>query len=159
MNLKLLTMANTYTQMNIHAVFSVRSRGNFISARWRDELHRYIAGILKETDNYSLAVGGYKDHIHVLFELNPKASVSSVLQNVKAKSSKWINIKGFVAGKFELQKGYGAFSCSRSQRDNIMKYIMNQEFHHKLNTFKDEYMEMLRRNEVDYNDDYLFEFY
>jgi REP element-mobilizing transposase RayT len=152
-------MANTYTQMNVHAVFSVKGRGNFISKKWQDELHRYIAGTLKETNNYSLAVGGFKDHVHIFFELNPSMSVSMVLQNVKAKSSKRINHRAFAAGKFEWQSGYGAFTYSRSQRNDVIKYIMNQEEHHGKRSFKDEYLELLRRNEIKYEEAYLFEFY
>jgi REP element-mobilizing transposase RayT len=152
-------MVNTYTQMNVHGVFSVKGRGNFISKIWQDELHRYIAGILKETNNYSLSVGGYKDHVHIFFELNPTISVSDVLKNVKSKSSKWINTKSFVDGKFEWQAGYGAFTYSRSQRNDVIRYIMNQEEHHGKRSFKDEYLELLLRNEIKYEDAYLFEFY
>ena len=152
-------MANTYTQMNIHAVFAVKGRGNFISIKWRDELFRYLAGILKETKNYSLAVGGFRDHVHIFFELHPTISVSDILKNVKAKSSKWINGKGFVPGKFEWQAGYGAFTNSRSQRDWVINYIMAQEEHHGKRSFKDEYLELLRKNEIKYDDAYLFEFY
>ena len=152
-------MANTYTQMNVHAVFSVKGRGNFISSKWKDELFKYIAGTLKGTKNYSLAVGGYKDHVHVFFELNPTISVSDVLKNMKSKSSKWINTKGFVSGKFEWQKGYGAFTYSRSQRNDVINYIMKQKEHHGKNSFREEYLELLRRNEIKYEDAYLFEFY
>ena len=152
-------MANTYTQLNVHAVFSVKGRGNFIANNWSDQLHRYIAGTLKETKNYSLSVGGYKDHVHIFFELNPAISVSDILKNVKAKSSKWINLEGFVAGKFEWQSGYGAFTCSRSQRNDVIRYIMNQEEHHRKRSFKDEYLDLLRKNEIKYEDAYLFEFY
>ncbi|MBK6285577.1 MAG: IS200/IS605 family transposase [Draconibacterium sp.] len=152
-------MANTYTQLNVHAVFSVKGRRNFISKKWSEELHKYIAGTLKETKNFSLAVGGYKDHVHIFFELNPSISVSDVLKNVKSKSSKWINIKNFVSGKFEWQAGYGAFTYSRSQRNAVIKYIMKQEEHHGKHSFKDEYLELLRRNEIKYEDAYIFEFY
>lgn len=152
-------MANTYTQMNVHAVFSVKGRGNFIVENWRDELHRYIAGTLRETKNYSLAVGGYQDHVHIFFELNPAIAVSDILKNVKSKSSKWINTKDFVAGKFEWQSGYGAFTYSRSQRNNVIKYIMNQKEHHRKRSFKNEYLELLRKNEIKYEDAWLFEFY
>ncbi|WP_430812677.1 MULTISPECIES: IS200/IS605 family transposase [unclassified Carboxylicivirga] len=152
-------MANTYTQMNIHAVFAVRGRVNCITQVWRDELHKYIAGTLRETNNYSLAVGGYSDHVHIFFELHPTSSVSEVLRNVKAKSSKWINTRGFVSGTFEWQAGYGAFSYSRSQRSNVIKYIMNQEEHHGKKSFKDEYLALLQTFEIDYNDVYLFDFY
>lgn len=152
-------MANTYTQLNVHAVFSVKGRGNYISKEWIDELHKYLAGTLKETKNYSLAVGGVKDHVHIFFELNPSISVSDVMKNVKSKSSKWINTKNFVAGKFEWQSGYGAITYSRSQRNDVIKYIMKQEEHHGKHSFKDEYLELLRRNEIKYEDAYIFEFY
>jgi len=152
-------MANTYTQLNVHAVFSVKGRGNFISKQWRDELYRYIAGTLTETKNYSLSVGGYCDHVHIFFELNPANAVSDVLRNVKAKSSKWINTRNFVAGKFEWQAGYGVFTYSRSQRNKVINYIMKQEEHHKKRTFKEEYLELLKNNDIKYNDTYIFEFY
>jgi len=152
-------MANTYTQLNVHAVFSVKGRGNYIAEKWCNELYKYIAGTLKETNNYSLAVGGYKDHVHIFFELNPTISVSDVLKNVKSKSSKWLNTKGFIAGKFEWQSGYGAFTYSRSQRNDVIKYIMKQKEHHGKRSFKDEYLELLQRNDIKYEDAYLFEFY
>jgi len=152
-------MANTYTQLNVHAVFSVSGRENLILKNWETELFKYLAGILSGTDNYSMSVGGYRDHVHLFFELNPRNSVSDVLQNVKSKSSKWINERRFVPGKFTWQKGYGAFTYSRTQRNRVIQYIMEQEKHHQRQTFREEYLEMLIRNEVDYNDAYLFEFY
>lgn len=152
-------MANTYTQMNVHAVFSVKGRGNFISNNWSETLHRYIAGTLKKTNNFSLAVNGHRDHVHIFFELNPSTSVSEVLQNVKSKSSKWINLQRLASGKFEWQAGYGAFTYSRSQRKDVINYIINQKEHHGKRSFKDEYLELLQKNEIKYNDAYLFEFY
>jgi REP element-mobilizing transposase RayT len=152
-------MANTYTQMNIHAVFSVKGRGNFISEKWNDELFKYVSGTLKETKNYSLAVGGHRDHVHVFFELHPTNSVSDVLKNIKSKSSKWINEKRLVDGHFQWQAGYGGFTYSRSQRNDVIKYIMNQKNHHSSKSFKDEYLDLLRKNEIKYDDAYVFEFY
>jgi REP element-mobilizing transposase RayT len=152
-------MANTYTQMNVHAVFSVKGRGNFISEKWNDELFKYVSGTLKETKNYSLAVGGHRDHVHVFFELHPTNSVSDVLKNIKSKSSKWINEKRLVDGHFQWQAGYGGFTYSRSQRNDVIKYIMNQKNHHSSKSFKDEYLDLLRKNEIKYDDAYVFEFY
>ncbi|MCL3780960.1 IS200/IS605 family transposase [Prolixibacteraceae bacterium JC049] len=152
-------MANTYTQMNVHAVFSVKGRGNFISDKWSEQLHRYIAGTLNETNNYSLAVNGYRDHVHIFFELSTSCSVSTVLQNVKSKSSKWINQQRLAGGKFEWQTGYSAFTYSRSQRENVINYIIDQKRHHGKRSFKDEYLELLRKNEIEYDDAYLFDFY
>jgi len=123
-------MANTYTQINIHAVFAVKGRQSFLSEKFSDELFRYMSGILKNINQYSLAVNGYKDHVHLLFELNPPTSLSDIIRLVKTNSSKWLNERNFVQGKFSWQEGYGAFSHSKSQRDDVIKYILNQEKHH-----------------------------
>lgn len=152
-------MANTYTQLNIHAVFSVLGRQNLLSDKLRPELFKYISGILKNSKQFPLAVNGYKDHVHVFFELHPTTSVSEIIQIVKTNSSKWINENKFLARKFNWQKGYGAFSYSRSQRNNVINYITNQEKHHAKSSFKEEYLELLQKFEIDYNDAYLFEFY
>lgn len=114
-------MANTYTQLNVQAVFAVKGRDNFITSNFRDELFGYISGILKNIKQYPLAVNGYKDHVHIFFELNPSSSVSEVLEIVKANSSKWINTKKFVKGHFEWQRGYGGFTYSRSQRNDVIQ--------------------------------------
>ncbi len=106
-----------------------------------------------------LAVGGWKDHVHILFGLPVAVSISEFMSAVKANSSKWINEQHFVRGKFQWQEGYGAFSYLKSQRDIVIKYIMNQEEHHKIKSFKEEYVKMLTDFEVIYNDKYLFEFY
>jgi len=152
-------MANTYTQINIHAVFAVKGRQNLLVDKFRNDLFRYIQGILKNQEQFALAVNGYKDHVHIFFELNPKYAISDIMRDVKASSSKWINDNKFVVGKFAWQEGYGGFSYSRSQRDNVINYIVNQENHHKKNTFKDEYLELLRKFEIEFKDEYVFEFY
>ncbi len=151
-------MANTYTQISIQAVFAVRGRENIIADPWRDGLHQYIAGIIRK-EATSLAVGGWRDHVHIFFGLPPTMSISDLLQKVKANSSKWINEQNFVMGKFQWQEGYGAFSYSRSQRDVVIKYIMNQEQHHKKKPFREEYLEALEKFEITYEPKYLFEFY
>jgi len=152
-------MANTYTQINIHAVFSVKGRENIITQMFRDRLHQYIAGIINSTGNYSLAVNGYKDHIHLFFEQNPARALSDVIKDIKANSSKWINENHFVSGHFSWQEGYGAFSYSRSQRNSVIKYIMEQEKHHTVKPFREEYLELLRKFEIPFENDYVFEFY
>jgi len=152
-------MANTYTQINIHAVFSVKGRQNILTNNFREELFKYISGILNKNKQFSLAVNGYKDHIHIFFELNPNNSVSEIMRIVKANSSKWINENKFVKGKFAWQEGYGAFSYSRSQRSIVIDYIINQEKHHKKSTFKDEYLELLNKFEIPFEGQYIFEFY
>lgn len=152
-------MANTYTQMNVQAVFTVKGRENFLLSSFRERLFEYIYGILKGIDQFPLAVNGYKDHVHLFFELNPSSSVSDIMEKVKANSSKWINEKHLVPGKFEWQRGYGAFTYSKSQRDNVIKYIINQEKHHQQKPFKEEYLEMLQKFEIEYDGRYIFEFY
>ena len=151
-------MANTYTQLNIHGVFSILGRENLLQDKFRYELFKYISGILKNNKQFPLAVNGYKDHVHIFFEIHPTTSVSEMMQILKSNSSKWINENKFLQGKFSWQSGYGAFSHSRSQRDDVTNYIMNQEKHHSKRSFNDEYLELLRKFEIDYNNAYLFEF-
>lgn len=152
-------MANTYTQINIHAVFSVKGRENLLMENFKDELFKYISGILNNNKQFSLAVNGYKDHVHLFFELHPTTALSDIMRIVKTNSSKWINEKRFIRGKFSWQKGYGAFSYSKSQRDNVIKYIMQQETHHKKQTFRDEYLNLLKKFDIKFDDHYVFEFY
>lgn len=152
-------MANTYSQITIHAVFAVKHRENFITKKWRDNLHQYISGIITNKGAKSLAVGGWKDHVHILFGMPVTTSIADFMSAVKSNSSKWINEQQLVKGKFQWQSGYGAFSYARSQRDIVIKYIMNQEEHHRAKTFKEEYLKMLRDFDITYDNDYLFEFY
>jgi REP element-mobilizing transposase RayT len=152
-------MANTYTQINVQAVFSVKGRENFLGSGFREKLFEYISGILKGVGQFPLAVNGDRDHVHIFFELNPSTSVADVMEKVKANSSKWINENHFVAGRFEWQKGYGAFTYSRSQRDSVINYIANQEQHHQRRSFRKEYLDLLQKFEVEFDERYVFEFY
>ncbi len=138
-------MAKTFSQINIHCVFAVKNRENIITNDFREDLHKYMSGVLRKSNTYPLSIGGWKDHIHIFFELNPDSNVSDIMRILKASSSKWINDKKLVNGKFQWQEGYGAFSYSRSQRDSVIKYIKNQEKHHKSKTFREEYFELLRK--------------
>lgn len=152
-------MANTYSQISIHTIFAVKHRENFILNSWRDRLHQYIAGTLQKMGNTPLAVGGWRDHIHAFFGMPVTCCISDLIGAVKANSSKWINKHRFVRGNFEWQSGFAAFSYSRSQRDDVIKYIMRQEEHHRVKTFREEYLEMLNDFSIDYDEKYLFEFY
>lgn len=152
-------MANTYTQMNVHAVFAVYGRENIITKNFRDELHKYIYGILTNLKQYPLAVNRWKDHVHIFFEMLPVSILSDIVQVVKANSSKWINEIKYIQGKFNWQKGYGGFTYSKSQRDTVINYIVNQEKHHSQTTFKIEYLELLKNFNIPFEDKYLFEFY
>ena len=152
-------MANTYSQLKVHCVFAVKGRENIITKDFRDDLHRHMAGILKNDGAYPLSVGGWKDHVHAFFELPVTLSVADQMRMLKATSSKWINDKRLVRGKFSWQEGYGAFSYSRSQRDSVIRYIMNQEVHHKKITFREEYLGFLKKFHIQYDERYLFDFY
>ncbi len=152
-------MANTYTQINIHVIFSVKGRENVILNSFKDRLFEYISGILSKNGQFSLAVNGYKDHVHLFFELSPNLSLSDIVRIVKSSSSKWINNQKFVNGKFAWQEGYAAFSYTKSQRNNVIKYIMNQEKHHQTTTFKQEYLQILKNFEINFDKKYIFEFY
>lgn len=152
-------MPASYSQLNIHCVFAVKGRENFITTSFRDRLHRYISGILRGDGSYPLAVNGWMDHVHTFFELPATMSVSDQMRMIKASSSKWINENKFLRGRFRWQEGYGAFSYSRSQRDTVIQYIANQESHHKTKTFREEYLELLAQFDIPFKDNYLFEFY
>ncbi len=152
-------MANTYSQINIQCVFAVQGRQNFITKNFRNDLHQYMAGILRDDGSYPLAVNGWLDHVHAFFELPVTMSISDQMRMLKATSSKWINSQKFLKREFKWQGGYGAFSYSRSQRDKVIKYIMNQEAHHAKSSFRTEYLSLLREFEIPFHDKYVFEFY
>jgi REP element-mobilizing transposase RayT len=152
-------MANTYSQLNIRCVFAVKGRENIITSNFRDDLHRYMSGILKNDGSFPLAVNGWLDHVHAFFELPVTMKVSDQMRMLKATSSKWINDNKLVKGKFSWQEGYGAFSYSRSQRNSVIQYIIKQEEHHKRQTFREEYLELLEKFEIPFEHKYIFEFY
>lgn len=152
-------MADTYSQLSIHCVFSVKGRENIITKDFRDDLHRYMSGILQNDGSFPLAVNGWLDHVHVFFELPVTMCVSDQMRMLKASSSKWINDNKFVKGKFGWQEGYGAFSYSRSQRHSVIEYIINQEEHHRNKTFREEYLGLLKKFEIPFDNKYVFEFY
>jgi REP element-mobilizing transposase RayT len=149
-------MANTYTQIYLHIVFSVKNWQCLISNNFRDELYKYVSGIIKNKKHKLLAVNGMPDHIHIFIGLNPSISVSESVRDIKANSSKFINERKFVKGRFEWQEGFGAFSYSHSQIDSVIKYINNQKKHHKKRTFKEEYLELLKKFNVVYDERYVF---
>ena len=153
----IIIMANTYTQIHIHAVFAVQNRLSLIQNGWREELYKYITGIVENTrhNHKLLQIGGMPDHIHALIGMRPTQSLSDLIQDIKGSSSLWINKKRFVMGKFSWQEGYGAFSYGKSQIDNVVKYIKNQEKHHKKRDFAEEYMEFLKLFEVEFDERYV----
>jgi putative transposase len=150
-------MANTYSQVYLQYIFAVKGRHNLISPAYNNELQKYITGIVQNRKQKMLAINNVPDHIHLLVGFGTTMSMGDFMEEVKAISSKFINGKGWMGGKFEWQRGYGVFSYSRSQIDSVIKYILKQQVHHKRQSFKDEYLEFLKRFEVEYDDRYLFE--
>ena len=138
-------------------MFSVKGRQNLILKSFREELHKYITGIVQNRDQKMLAVYCMPDHTHILIGLRPSISISDLVRDIKAGSSKFINDKKMVRGKFNWQEGFGVFSYSRSQVDNVIRYILKQEEHHKKKTFKEEYIDLLKKFEIEYEEKYLFE--
>lgn len=149
-------MADTYTQIHLQFVFAVKHRDSLIRDIWKEELYKYITGIVQNKGHKLLAINGMPDHLHIFVGMRPIQSVSDLLKDIKQNSSLWINQKGFVNGKFEWQEGYGAFSYSKSHVYQVIKYIDNQEEHHKRATFREEYLDFLQKFEIDYNEKYIF---
>lgn len=149
-------MANTYTQIHLHIIFAVKYRESIIRDSWKDELYRYITGIVQNNKHKMIAINGMPDHIHLLVGMRPTQSVSELLQDIKGNSSKWINEKKFIKSRFEWQEGYGAFSYSKSQLKNVVTYIENQEEHHRKKTFREEYLDFLKAFEVVFDEKFIF---
>lgn len=149
-------MANTYTQIHIQAVFTVQNRDCIITDRWRNELYKYITGIVQNNKHRLLAINGMPDHIHILFGFRPSQSLSDLMQDIKGGSSRWINERRFVNGKFSWQEGYGAFSYSKSDLPDVIRYIECQQQYHRKEKFMDEYLGLLNSFEIDYKDEFIF---
>jgi putative transposase len=149
-------MANTYSQIYIHIVFAVKGRDSLVSKKWKNELYKYITGIITNEGQKLLAINGMSDHIHILIGLKPTMALSNLVRDIKANSSKFINDQKWIMGKFEWQQGYGAFSYSHSQLGNIINYIQNQEEHHKTKTFREEYIEFLNLYNIEFKNEFIF---
>lgn len=149
-------MANTYSQIHIQFVFAVKHRDCVIHSSWKNELYKYITGIVQNNNHKLICINGMPDHIHILIGMRPSQSISVLLQDIKGSSSKWINEKKLVKGKFEWQEGYGAFSYGKSQVKDVVMYIKNQEEHHKKKSFKEEYLDFLKKFEIDYDEKFIF---
>ncbi len=149
-------MANTSMQIHIQAVFTIQNRDSIINNKWKDELYKYITCIIQNNGHKVLAINGMPNHIHVLFRMRPARSLSDLLQDIKGVSSKWINEKRLVPGKFSWQEGYGAFSYCRKELPHIIDYINNQQEHHKNKSFMAEYLDLLNEFEIEFDEWYVF---
>lgn len=150
-------MSGTFSQVYIQIVFAVKGRENLIISKWKDELHRYISGIITNKEQKSIIVNSMPDHIHVFIGLRPSMAISDLVRDIKNNSSNFINEKKWVKGKFSWQEGYGVFSYSHSQIETVYNYILNQEEHHKKKTFREEYLDFLRKFNIEYQEKYLFD--
>ena len=152
-------MANTYTQLLIHIAFAVKNRDALIRKEWKNDLAKYITGIIRIHKHKLLAIETMPDHIHILIGYNVNQLIPKLVEEIKTSSNKWINENKFSNYKFDWQTGYGAFTYSKSQLDNIVNYILNQEKHHKGKSFQEEYIELLEKFDVKFIEEYLFNFF
>lgn len=149
-------MPGTFSQIYIQVVFAVQNREYMIQSSWEEELYKYISGIVKNKEQKMLAIHGMPDHIHFLIGMKPSCCLSDLVREVKKSSTEFIKEKKFSRFKFNWQEGYGAFSYSHSQIDSVVKYIMNQKAQHKKHTFREEYLDFLKKFEIEFKDEYLF---
>lgn len=150
-------MADTYTQIYIHIVFAVQNRKALIKPKWEEELYKYITGIIQNKGQKMLAINGTHNHIHFLIGMKPTCCLSDLVREVKKASNAFINERKLTPYNFRWQEGFGAFSYSRSQLTNVIQYIANQKVHHNKDTFQEEYLAFLNSFDVDFKDEYLFD--
>ena len=152
-------MANTYTQLFVQLVFAVQGRESLIPKSNRESIHKYITSVVQNDEHKMLSLFCMPDHIHLFVGLNPDIAISNLVLDIKRASTNFIKDNKLSHAPFHWQKGYGAFSYSKSHVSNVVEYILNQEAHHAKKTFRQEYLEFLEKFEVEYNEKYLFEFY
>ncbi len=150
-------MANTYHQIYLQMVFAVKYRNAVIDKLWKSQLFGVIGNLINETNCKTIIVNGVEDHVHCFVGLRPVVSVSDLMKAVKAKSSKYINDHSLTPARFEWQEGYGVFSYSQRDVDTVYKYIQYQVEHHKIQTFREEYLELLKEFRVEYDEQYIFQ--
>jgi len=147
----------TFTKLTYHVVFSTKYRKPLITGELRNRLYEYIGGIVRGLNGYLIEIGGIEDHVHLLANFSPATALSASIRDVKANACRWANETAAVRGRFEWQKGYGAFTVSYSQIEAVRQYIQNQHEHHKTSSFHDEYLALLSRHEIHFEERYLFE--
>jgi len=150
-------MAGTFSQIYIQYVFAVKGRSNLLQKPWREEVFKYMSGIISGKNQKSIIINGVADHVHLLVGLKPSMSISDLIRDIKNNSTNFINQQNYIHGKFSWQDGYGAFSYSHSQINNVYQYILNQEEHHRVKTFKEEYLDFLHEFEIEHNEKFLFD--
>lgn len=149
-------MADSYSKIYIQVIFAVEGRQNLLKEQWRTEVFKYIAGIIKGKGHKPIIVNGVEDHVHCFIGLKPFMALSDLVRDIKNNSTNFINRRHFVQNKFNWQNGYGAFSYGHSQIDSVYRYILNQKEHHRKRSFREEYLEFLKKFEIEFNEEYLF---
>jgi putative transposase len=150
-------MAGTFSQIYIQVVFAVKGRKNLLQKPWRDEVFKYMAGIIKGKKQKPIIVNGVSDHVHLFIGLKPSVALSDLVRDVKNNTTNFINEKKYIPGKFSWQEGFGSFSYAQSQIGRVYQYILYQEEHHCQKTFKAEYLEFLQKFEIEFDEKYLFD--
>jgi len=150
-------MPGTYSQIYIQIVFAVKGRNSLINSSWEERLYKYITGIVQNKGQKLIAINGMPDHIHIFIGMKPSCCLSDLVREIKKSSNEFIKEENFSLQKFNWQDGYGSFSYGQSQIDDVVKYIMNQKIHHQKKTFKQEYIDFLKKFKIEYEDKYLFE--
>ena len=145
--------------MYVQLVFAVKNREALLTKEIRNRVFGYMSGIITNLKHKSIIVNGTSNHVHILLGLNPSISVSDTVHDIKRSSSLFINNEKLFSGKFSWQEGYGGFTYSRSQIADVYKYIENQELHHKKRTFREEYIDILTKNEIEFDQQFLFDFW
>jgi putative transposase len=149
-------MANTYSQIYVHVIFAVQARECLLKKHFKEDVHKYITGIIHHRGQKLIAINSMPDHIHLLIGLKPDVALSDLVRDVKAISAKFINEKKWFRGRFRWQEGFAAFSYSHSQVGRVVRYIQNQEIHHAKN-FRDEYLQLLRKFQVEFDHRYILQ--
>lgn len=150
-------MANTYSQIYVQIVFAVQGRQNLILDAYKEEIQKYITGIVRNQKQKLIVINGMPDHLHILIGLTPNMALSDLVRDIESDSSAFINGKKWFRGKFNWQEGFGAFSYGRSQLSQVVKYIRDQEKHHQHRSFKEEYLSLLRKFQIEFSEEYLFD--
>ena len=150
-------MANTYTQLFVHIIFGPKGCNNSIPPQIKEKIHKYITGVIQQSKNKLIAINSMPDHIHILVGLNPEQSIANLVRDIKRASTEYLRSNNLIGSNFYWQSGYGAFSYSQSQIDNVIKYINNQQIHHKRKTFYEEYLEFLEKFKIQFDKKYILD--
>ena len=150
---------NSYTKLYVHCIFTPKGRESLLTDSIRDNVHKYIYGIMKAKKCFQVAINGTKDHIHLLIGFNPLISISDLIRDIKRSSAMFINEQSKSYLKFKWQEGFGAFTVGYRDLDRVFNYILNQQEHHHKKSFKEEYKQILIDEGINFNPEYLFEFY